>query len=127
MVVSNDDPGLWGAQGLTYDFYEAFMGLMSADSDLRSLKQLAKNSLIYSDMNDREKHNALTRWQAKWHAFVTKLARSLLQHDQPVAAATNAFSSSPNRTSAYVIDDQQNGNNTVDVWNDDHTTVSYEP
>lgn len=75
MVVSNDDPGLWGAKGLTYDFYEAFMGIMSANSDLRSLKQLAMNSLIYSSMNEREKIVALNRWQVKWDAFVAKLAK----------------------------------------------------
>lgn len=75
VVVSNDDPGLWGAQGLTYDFYEAFMGIMNANSDLRSLKQLAINSLIYSSMNEREKQNALSRWQIKWDAFVAKLAK----------------------------------------------------
>lgn len=76
VVVSNDDPGLWGAKGLSYDFYEAFMGIMSANSDLRSLKQLAMNSLIYSSMNKREKRNALSQWQVKWNAFVGKLAQS---------------------------------------------------
>ncbi|KYN36297.1 Adenosine deaminase CECR1 [Trachymyrmex septentrionalis] len=76
VVVSNDDPGFWGAKGLTYDFYEAFMGIMSADSDLRSLKQLAMNSLIYSSMNDQEKKEALNQWQVKWDAFVSKQAKS---------------------------------------------------
>ncbi|KYN05424.1 Adenosine deaminase CECR1 [Cyphomyrmex costatus] len=76
VVVSNDDPALWGAKGLTYDFYEAFMGIMSANSDLRSLKQLAMNSLIYSSLNDREKKKALSQWQVKWDAFVSKLAKS---------------------------------------------------
>jgi len=75
VVVSNDDPGLWGAQGLTYDFYEAFMGIMSANSDLRSLKKLAMNSLIYSSMSEQEKQNALHLWEIKWNAFVTKLAQ----------------------------------------------------
>lgn len=76
VVVSNDDPGLWGAKGLTYDFYEAFMGIMSANSDLRSLKQLAMNSLIYSGMSNREKRNALSQWLVKWDAFVARLAQS---------------------------------------------------
>ncbi|KAG5343220.1 ADA2 deaminase, partial [Acromyrmex heyeri] len=76
VVVSNDDPGFWGAKGLTYDFYEAFMGIMSANSDLRSLKQLAMNSLIYSSMNDQEKKKALNEWQVKWDAFVSKMAKS---------------------------------------------------
>ncbi|XP_020279115.1 adenosine deaminase CECR1-like [Pseudomyrmex gracilis] len=76
VVISNDDPGLWNAKGLTHDFYEAFMALMSASSDLGSLKQLAMNSFIYSSLNNTEKQNALTRWQDKWDAFVDKLAQS---------------------------------------------------
>jgi len=92
VVVSNDDPGIWGAQGLTYDFYEAFMALMSANSDLRSLKQLAKNSLIYSGMSDQERHNALIRWEMKWYIFVTKLAQSWPDYDEPATTATSASS-----------------------------------
>jgi len=93
VVVSNDDPGIWGAQGLTYDFYEAFMALMSADSDLRSLKQLAKNSLIYSGMNDQERHNALIRWQVKWHIFVMKLAQSWPDYEEQEATTATSTSS----------------------------------
>ncbi|XP_050458354.1 adenosine deaminase 2-like [Cataglyphis hispanica] len=78
VVISSDDPGLWGAKGLSYDFYEAFMGLMSANSDLRSLKQLAMNSLIYSSMNSQEKNDALIRWQRKWDAFINKLVQPFL-------------------------------------------------
>lgn len=76
VVVSNDDPALWGTRGLSYDFYEAFMGMMSARSDLRSLKKLALNSLTYSGLNSSQKQDAITRWQAKWDAFVEKLAES---------------------------------------------------
>ncbi|XP_032662640.1 adenosine deaminase 2-like [Odontomachus brunneus] len=74
VVVSNDDPAHWGAKGLSYDFYEAFMGIMSANSDLRSLKKLALNSLTYSSMNSSQKQDAITRWNIKWDTFVTKLA-----------------------------------------------------
>ena len=47
MVVSADDPAVWGARGLSYDFYAAFMALTGEDADLKVLKQLAENSLAY--------------------------------------------------------------------------------
>lgn len=82
VVVSNDDPALWGAKGLSYDFYEAFMGIMSASSDLRSLKKLARNSLTYSSMNSSEKQDAITRWLLKWDDFVAKLAETSVKEDE---------------------------------------------
>lgn len=78
IVVSNDDPGLWGARALSYDFYEAFMALMSAHADLRSLKQLAMNSLIYSTLSDSEKKKALDIWQKKWNDFVMNISHSII-------------------------------------------------
>ncbi|OAD59773.1 Adenosine deaminase CECR1 [Eufriesea mexicana] len=78
IVISNDDPGLWGARALSYDFYEAFMALMSAHADLRSLKQLAKNSLIYSSLNNSEKKKALNIWRKKWDDFVMNISHSII-------------------------------------------------
>lgn len=92
VVVSNDDPGLWGASGLTYDFYEAFMGLMSASSDLRSLKQLAKNSLIYSSLNDSQKNDALAKWKVRWNAWVAKLAELSPNNNNSSSHSSTALS-----------------------------------
>ena len=70
VVVSNDDPGFWGAKGLSYDFYEAFMGMMSRNADLRALKKLAENSIEYSSLSQDEKNKAYDLWRRKWTDFV---------------------------------------------------------
>lgn len=73
VVVSCDDPGLWKAKGLSYDFYEAFVGIMSRQADLRALKQLAINSLLYSSLDQEEKESALKLWGERWDTFVREL------------------------------------------------------
>jgi adenosine deaminase CECR1 len=69
VVLSTDDPAIMG-HSLSHDFYAAFMawGL-----DLRSLKQLAMNSLTYSAMSGEEKRAALASWEVRWHTFVAWL------------------------------------------------------
>lgn len=47
IVITADDPGMWNAKGLSYDFYYAFMALAPAEADLKFLKQLALNSIKY--------------------------------------------------------------------------------
>jgi adenosine deaminase CECR1 len=69
VVICPDDPGIWKCT-FSYDFYAAFMawGL-----DLKCLKQLAMNSLIYSAMDSEEKERALEFWRKKWPEFITWL------------------------------------------------------
>ena len=76
MVVSSDDPSFWGAEGLSFDFYETFVGIMSRDADLKALKQLAINSLIYSGMTPDEQKRAFAQWEKAWLKFVKNLANS---------------------------------------------------
>ena len=69
VVICPDDPGIWKCT-FSYDFYAAFMawGL-----DLRCLKQLAMNSLIYSAMDPEEKEKALEFWREQWEKFIAWL------------------------------------------------------
>jgi len=73
VVISADDPGIWSARGLSYDFYMAFMGMSGEEDDLKLLKQLAMNSLVYSAMSDTEKVAALKVWEQKWAVFIRDL------------------------------------------------------
>lgn len=69
VVICPDDPALWKST-ISHDFYEAFM---SWSLDLKCLKQLAMNSLIYSAMEPEEKEKALEIWREKWDEFITWL------------------------------------------------------
>jgi adenosine deaminase CECR1 len=70
VVICPDDPGIWKCT-FSYDFYAAFMawGL-----DLKCLKQLAMNSLIYAAMEPEEKEVALEVWRKKWAEFIAWLS-----------------------------------------------------
>ncbi len=70
VVLAPDDPGIM-RHTLSHDFYEAFLAW---DLDLRDLKQLARNSLVYSAMDEQEKRRALVEWEARWATFVRWLA-----------------------------------------------------
>ncbi|XP_015127297.1 adenosine deaminase 2 [Diachasma alloeum] len=78
VVVSNDDPGLFGSRALSYDFYEAFMGMMSKNADIRALKQLAMNSLIYSSLSQDEQFHAFNIWQGRWDRFINELNNEVI-------------------------------------------------
>lgn len=77
VVISSDDPAVWGARGLSYDFYAAFMAMSGKDDGLKILKQLSMNSLIYSALDETKKVAALKSWEAKWNKFIQNTLREL--------------------------------------------------
>ncbi|CAG9771025.1 unnamed protein product [Ceutorhynchus assimilis] len=70
VVIAPDDPSFWGAKALSYDWYMAFMGMSSKHSDLRLLKQLAINSIVYSSMEEDLKNESLKKWTQDWEQFI---------------------------------------------------------
>ncbi|XP_060759496.1 adenosine deaminase 2-A-like [Neoarius graeffei] len=72
MVVSSDDPALLGTTGLTYDFYEVFVGIGGLSANVGTLKELAMNSIRYSSLPAVLKDKAMALWQQKWNKFISK-------------------------------------------------------
>lgn len=67
ITLNSDDPSVFGYEGLGYDFWVAYMawGL-----DLRDLKQISMNGIIYSALTDDEKKIAMEHWESAWGEFV---------------------------------------------------------
>ncbi|XP_044729392.1 adenosine deaminase 2-like [Chrysoperla carnea] len=76
VVITSDDPSFWGAIGLSYDFYEAFMAFTSYNDDIRVLKQLAINSILYSGMSHEEKSLAMEVFNDQWDSFINETINS---------------------------------------------------
>jgi adenosine deaminase CECR1 len=66
VVLGADDPGTFGYDNFSVDWYQAYMawGL-----DLADLKTLAYNSLMYSGLTSDEKTDAVNKWKLQWDHF----------------------------------------------------------
>lgn len=68
--INSDDPSVYGYEGLSYDFWSAFVYW---ELDVKALKKLVFNSINYSSLNESEKKNALTYLNKQWDDFVQKM------------------------------------------------------
>nr|XP_023028041.1 adenosine deaminase 2-like [Leptinotarsa decemlineata] len=73
VVICNDDPSVWEATGLSYDWYYVFMAMTSRTAGIETLKQFALNSIKYSSMENNEKLNALKLWEKAWEKFLDEM------------------------------------------------------
>ncbi|MEC3906738.1 adenosine kinase [Tamlana sp. 2201CG12-4] len=64
-AISSDDPGVFGYEGLSYDFFIAFVAW---ELDLKAIKKLVFNSVEYS--THQQKQSALDQLKKEWEAFV---------------------------------------------------------
>jgi adenosine deaminase CECR1 len=69
VVISSDDPGLWGSEGLSHEFNVA---LMCWNLGLLGIKKLALNSIEYSITTPEEKKKFQSLWNEKYDIFIKK-------------------------------------------------------
>ncbi len=65
--ISPDDPGVFGYEGVTYDYWTIFLAW---ELDLKAMKKLVMNSITYSSLSEPEKQTAMQHWQQRWNEFI---------------------------------------------------------
>jgi len=75
ITLNNDDPYIYGNYGLSYDFYEAYM---SWNLELSGLKQLAYNSIKFSQLNPHEMEDAMKDWENRWDIWIKSVVYEYL-------------------------------------------------
>jgi len=72
--INSDDPSVYGYEGLSYDFWVAFMYW---ELDVKALKKLVFNSVNYSSLNKDEQKKATEYLNKQWADFVQKTNSTL--------------------------------------------------
>ncbi|CAH0595109.1 unnamed protein product [Chrysodeixis includens] len=85
VVLSSDDPGAWSAEPLSHDFFVAFMGVASKRADLRMLKQLAINSIVYSSLDEDRKSRLFSVFNERWDKFIKNVICNKFYRDVEVS------------------------------------------
>jgi adenosine deaminase CECR1 len=67
IVLAGDDPGSFGYNQLTVDFY---MATMAWSLNLADLKQFAFNSIQYSSLPNNTKNDGFQKWTNQWNLFI---------------------------------------------------------
>ena len=67
IVIAGDDPGSFGYNDLTVDYYLVFM---SWGLNLYDLREIANNSVRYSSITDPVKENGLKKFTSAWLSFI---------------------------------------------------------
>ncbi len=75
MVISSDDPGLWDAKGLSFDYYSVFMAMASKTMDLKLIKKLVQNSLDYSALKGENLDHCTNILTHKWNNYMKTFAQ----------------------------------------------------
>lgn len=75
VTVSPDDPALWGATGVTFDWFQLFLASGNT-TGIGLLKRLAVNSLEASALEGDARTALRKSWAAQWDAWIEWLRKS---------------------------------------------------
>eukprot|EP01080_Neovahlkampfia_damariscottae_P012692 gene12692-6586_t len=73
MVISPDDPGMMGYQGVTHDY---FVAMVYWDLDLSGIKKLILNSIKYSTLYSDQKKDLQAMWEVKYDSFLDDVIKN---------------------------------------------------
>ena len=76
VVLGSDDPGTFGYDHFTVDWYMAYFGW---GLDLADLKLMAENSLQYSAMSSEEKRSAKKKFESLWKRYIEDTKKQACQ------------------------------------------------
>ncbi|KAL5511778.1 hypothetical protein ACEPAH_4996 [Sanghuangporus vaninii] len=71
IALNSDDPSVFGNMGLSYDFFQVLVA--SEITGLITLKALARHSLEYSTLNDKDKAAAIEAWEKRWKLYIKSI------------------------------------------------------
>ncbi|XP_044750431.1 adenosine deaminase 2-like [Coccinella septempunctata] len=77
VVICNDDPAVWGATGLSYDWYVTFLAMTPKKCGLKVLKQFALNSIRFSALDKDDKVKAMDVWSRRWVKFISEMIEEI--------------------------------------------------
>ncbi|MCA9034762.1 MAG: hypothetical protein KDA91_06505 [Planctomycetaceae bacterium] len=75
-VISSDDPCILGNDGLSYDFWTV---CMAWDLDLMTLRELARNSIRQSLLDEDKKKDRLDSFNRTWQTFIEHINQTYPQ------------------------------------------------
>lgn len=67
ITLSPDDPNVYGYIGVTPDYYEAYVAW---NLNLKQLKQISLNSLVFSQLSGQEKISSIAAWYKEWNQWI---------------------------------------------------------
>lgn len=70
LVIGSDDPGMWGATGLSFDWYYFFMAMTGEDAEIDVLYELALNSIKHSAISEVDKEAYSRKLYDQWNDFI---------------------------------------------------------